>query len=60
MDDTWKCHVCGEERPDHFISVHHNDRTYQGLRLRENVRYCNDREGCRRGAADVTFLPKEA
>lgn len=59
---TWRCHVCGEERPDEQISVARHDRSAEhGLPpgcYTENVRYCNDRESCMQAARDgkVTFL----
>lgn len=58
MDDlTWRCHVCGAERPDARISVHITDLSAQhgwppGT-FTENTRYCNDRPACAAGAALV-------
>ena len=47
---TWKCHICGEERPDECISVRSTDisETY-GLpegTITQNVRHCNDNGSC--------------
>lgn len=57
---TWTCHVCGAERPDRLISVERHERELApGIPVTENVRYCNDRQGCREGARDVTFLPAQ-
>lgn len=58
-DLTWKCHVCGDERPDRLISVYSTKRTMpSGVELTENVRYCNDRPACVEGAAHVTWTPR--
>ena len=47
---TWKCDVCGEERPDEFISIWKTDESDRydlpaGSWIR-NWKYCNDREVC--------------
>ena len=56
---SWTCHVCGDERPDRFISVQKNERELApGIPVTENVRYCNDRPACRDGAPSVTFLSR--
>lgn len=42
---TWKCEICGEDRPDRDISV----MTYQIKDFpgaHRNLKYCNDREAC--------------
>lgn len=42
---TWKCHICGIERPDSRISV----LSYPLAKFPEatiNVRYCNDNSNC--------------
>lgn len=56
---TWTCHICGAERPDEKISVHH--RPLPGKLGewggRENIRYCNDDYRCYLGALDFTHLP---
>lgn len=58
---TWTCHVCGEERPDPCIGVLSRDRpTDLGVRVRENVRHCNDRRECAEGAKDIFFVPERA
>lgn len=43
---TWRCHVCGDERPDAAISVFTRERTDIFEGWKENVRYCNDRPEC--------------
>ena len=47
---TWKCHICGDERPDNMISVHTTDLSEErGLpagTMKQNVRYCNDNAEC--------------
>jgi len=54
MIDSWTCHVCGDLRPDVFISVRRHDKSEEcGMppgTFQENVRYCNDRESCREGS----------
>lgn len=52
---TWKCHICGETRPDDKISV----LTKEKCCLQQNIRYCNDKQGCIDGAKDFSFF-KEA
>jgi hypothetical protein len=45
---TWTCHVCGDVRPDEFISVAKHKHLYpNGFEIQNNVRYCNDRKTCR-------------
>jgi len=39
---TWRCHICGRERPDSRISVRRKE--HDGLT--ENIRYCNDDPYC--------------
>ena len=57
---TWKCHVCGDERPDASISVHKRDSIMPGgTSITENIRYCNDRVSCTVGAEHITFLGKD-
>jgi hypothetical protein len=52
---TWKCHVCGEERPDRFISVakYTTDPLGRVPSAKYNVRYCNDRGSCSAGTYAV-------
>jgi hypothetical protein len=55
--DTWTCHVCGEERPDDKISVYQQiHQTPTGIKVTQNVRYCNDNESCVEGAKTHSFL----
>ncbi len=52
---TWKCHVCGEERPDDKISVLSKPLIINGqvvLGGEQNIRYCNDRPACIEGAKE--------
>ena len=58
---TWTCHVCGNERPDHRISVYKIDRSWAyklpiGTVI-ANVRYCNDRADCLDGAPEARTSP---
>lgn len=60
---TWKCHVCGDVRPDAKISVLKTTwelAGHEGVPVKQNVRYCNDRIACAAGAPDVSFLPATA
>lgn len=51
LGDTWTCHVCGRERPDEKISVANHERINGvGVHVRQNVRFCNDGDQCRRVA----------
>ncbi len=53
--DTWKCHVCGEERPDDKISVLSKPLIINGQVVPDspqNIRYCNDRPACIEGAKE--------
>ncbi len=54
---TWKCHVCGEERPDAKISVLTKPLVINGMACGEqNIRYCNDREKCIEGSQHKDFF----
>lgn len=60
MGITWKCHICGRERPDSRISVYTTDRSDKvnmppGT-MKMNVRYCNDRLECVEGAKTFDFF----
>ena len=50
---TWKCHVCGDERPDDKISVYTTTDMVNRVQIDTNVRYCNDRPACAGGAPAV-------
>lgn len=58
---SWVCHVCGSPRADAKISVYKDEAKMMSgrTRLGVNVRYCNDRDDCRKGAARVAkeWLP---
>lgn len=56
---TWQCHVCGDERPDRFISLFTRDVS-EAHQLppgtaKFNIRYCNDRLTCKTGAVAPDF-----
>lgn len=54
--DTWKCHICGEERPDDKISVVSKPLIINGKPVgNQNIRYCNDRPACIEGAKEFSF-----
>jgi hypothetical protein len=55
---TWSCMVCGEERPDQFISVHKKSITLGQVTVTMNIRYCNDRPKCLTGAMTKEFQNK--
>jgi len=55
--DTWKCHICGEERLNNKISVLTKPLIINGLACGEqNIRYCNDRQSCVDGAKEFSFF----
>lgn len=55
-DQTWTCHVCGEERPDVFISVMRRPLANPpSPGSQANIRYCNDRPACE---AEARTMPK--
>lgn len=54
---TWKCHICKEERPDDKISVVSKPLVINGQTVGEqNIRYCNDRQECIKGAQTFSFF----
>ena len=47
MINTWKCHICGKERPDEKISVFTKSLTVNGTKVgQQHIRYCNDNNEC--------------
>jgi len=55
--DTWKCHICGEERPNGKISVLTKPLIINGKACGEqNIRYCNDRPTCIERAKEFSFF----
>ena len=55
--DTWKCHICGEERPNEKISVVTKPLVINGQVCGEqNIRYCNDKPACTEGAKEFSFF----
>jgi len=54
---TWRCHICGRDRPDAQISVHRRVTVDPVLgRLQENVRYCNDSSDCAERSLTFSFM----
>ena len=54
---TWKCHICGEERPDAKISVLSKPLIVNGQSYgTQNIRYCNDRPKCIEGAKTYSLI----
>lgn len=49
-DFYWRCHICGEMRPDRFIRVFKTDISAEhGMppgTITQNVRYCEDKAEC--------------
>jgi hypothetical protein len=49
-DLYWRCHICGELRPDDKIRVFRTDISEEhGMpigTIQQNVRYCEDRPEC--------------
>lgn len=57
--ETWKCHICGEERPDNKISVLSKPLIINDVPIssgQENIRYCNDQPSCIEGAKNYSFF----
>lgn len=55
--NSWKCHICGRERPDEKISVLTKPVIIKGQACGEqNIRYCNDRPECIEGAKEFSFF----
>jgi hypothetical protein len=63
MIDSWTCHVCGDLRPDVFISVRRHDKSEEyGMTpgtFMENIRYCNDKESCIEGSNTHSHFKKK-
>ena len=58
---NWKCHICGEERPDEKISVVTKPLVINGQTVGDqNIRYCNDRPACIEGAKTFSFVAAAA
>ena len=54
---TWKCEICGKERPDEKISV----ITYPIKNLpgaERNLKYCNDDKNCIKKAIKKSEIKK--
>ena len=50
---TWRCDVCGNERPNEKISVHPVDITDPSVptvKVVRNVKFCNDVPACKESA----------
>jgi hypothetical protein len=44
---SWKCHICGENRPDARISVRSTPLIINDMEVgSQNIRYCNDKQSC--------------
>lgn len=58
-DLTWKCHVCGDERPDAAISICKVPFEIAGIPSTQNIRYCNDRADCSSKAPSISLFKAE-
>lgn len=61
-DITWRCHICGKERPDNKISVHTTSKKIPGTNgatVQQNVRYCNDDPDCIEKSKTFSFYNTE-
>ncbi len=44
---TWKCHICGKDKPDGKISVRTTPMIIGGRKMGDqDIRYCNDNNDC--------------
>jgi hypothetical protein len=57
---TWRCHVCGRDRPDELVRVYTEPIKLGPADGRVNVRYCADRAECVAGAPAVAARWREA
>lgn len=55
--NNWACDICTNTRPDAYISVLQKriDKGH-GVFITHNIKYCNDREGCRYGAENLELF----
>ena len=54
---SWRCHICGKERPDDKISVYTKSLIINGAELgSQNIRYCNDNDECFEKAKIYNFV----
>ena len=57
---TWMCDVCGDVRPDACVSIRTIDISKDlGLpegAAKKNIKYCNDRDECFKGARRMKGL----
>jgi hypothetical protein len=57
---TWRCHICGIERPDDKISVRSNKIiSDNGYEMTENICYCNDIQDCIEKSKTFSFRKEE-
>ena len=57
---TWRCHVCGRERPDQDIAVWEHGRLMERVPFSEFVRFCRDDPDCLVKAKAFHFIPLRA
>jgi hypothetical protein len=59
----WRCHICGEWRPDNKIRVYTTDSSAEfGLEpgtVQRNVRYCEDNPQCVLGAQTYRLFKRK-
>ncbi len=56
MNIKLRCNICEQLRPWDKISVLSKDETVRGIRITQNIRYCNDNQKCGDEAEQFTFL----
>lgn len=60
MSLTWRCTICGKERPDKYISVHTRDSSSKYKlppgTMKENIKYCSDNPICKQKAMDFSYF----
>lgn len=55
--ETWICHICGDRRHDHMISVSSHPIIMDGQLIgQENIRFCNDKLKCSQEAEKKSFI----
>lgn len=54
---SWKCHICGDSRPDAKISVRSTPLMINGRECgSQNIRYCNDKQSCIEESKTFSFM----
>ncbi len=53
---TWRCHICGDERPEGLVAVRVKSTLLGGHLASEHIRFCIDRLSCVEGSKTFTFF----